>query len=247
MNNKNFKYSEKDLEGETTLNVVAVADKFNKWMYNSIKDFTKGNVLEIGSGIGNISIFFINDGKMITLSDIRNNYCEKLKVAFSGYNNVEDVIVIDIADKDFDNKYAEYFNRFDTVFSLNVIEHIENDGVAICNMYKLLKNEGVLITLVPAYQSLYCRFDKELQHFRRYTKKSLSKITSTNGFKNKKTFYFNAIGVLGWFVSGKILNKKTIPENQMKFYNIFVPFFKIIDKLLLNSFGLSVINVSVKK
>ena len=39
----------------------------------------------------------------------------------------------------------------------------------------------------------------------------IKNIISKNQLKFQKTFYFNVIGILGWFFSGKILNKKTIP------------------------------------
>ena len=126
------------------------------------------------------------------------------------------------------------------------MEHIQNASLAIANLKKLLKDDGTLITLVPAYQSLYCNFDNELQHYRRYTKKTLKPVIEKNGFELKKSFYYNSVGTLGWFVSGKILKKKTIPEGQMKFYNALVPVFKSIDTILFRSIGLSVINVSKK-
>ena len=56
-----------DLEGLETLSVIEKANKFNKWMYETIKPYSKGRILEIGCGIGNISEFFINDNFDIVL------------------------------------------------------------------------------------------------------------------------------------------------------------------------------------
>lgn len=55
---KEFEFKAVDSEGEDTLNTIALAHRFNHWMYCSIKPFCKGKILEIGSGIGNISDFF---------------------------------------------------------------------------------------------------------------------------------------------------------------------------------------------
>ncbi len=60
------------------------------------------------------------------------------------------------------------------------MEHIENDHLAIHNCRKLLKKGGKLIILVPAFQSLYNGFDKELYHYRRYTKHTLNKLFKEN-------------------------------------------------------------------
>ena len=231
-----------DLEGLETLSVIEKANKFNKWMYETIKPYSKGRILEIGCGIGNISEFFINDNFDIVLSDLRDNYIEIVKNKFTN-----EVIKIDLVDVDFDTKHKDLIGTFDTVFALNVVEHIKDDHKAIENRKKLLKNQGHLIILVPAYQTLFNNFDVELEHFRRYTQKSLKQLIKANQLNIIKTFSFNVIGILGWFVSGSILKKKTIPEGQMGLFNKLVPVFKLADILTLKKIGLSVICISVKK
>jgi 2-polyprenyl-3-methyl-5-hydroxy-6-metoxy-1,4-benzoquinol methylase len=230
-----------DLEGLETLNVIEKADKFNNWMYETIKPHCKGKILEIGSGIGNISEFFIADKFDIVLSDLRDNYIEILTDKFSNQ-----VLKIDLVDENFDIKYNSLIGTFDSVFALNVVEHIKDDVQAIANCKKLLKKGGHLIILVPAYQSLYNQFDVELEHFRRYTQKSLKNIIFQNQLQIKKTFSFNVIGILGWFITGSILKKKTIPEGQMGLFNKLVPIFKLADVLTFKKIGLSVISFSVK-
>lgn len=244
---KQFDYKDVDQEGYETLDVIAEADNFNRWMYNTIKLYCKGRVLEIGSGIGNISNFFIEDGFNIFLMDIRENYCEVLKQKFSSNKNVLGVENIDLVDKDFDTKYAKHLGTFDTVFALNVIEHIEDDKLAIANCKKLLSNGGTLIILVPAYQWLYNRFDKELYHFRRYVKKQMSNLFVVNDIKVKRSFYFNLFGMFGWYTSGKLMKKKNITKSQMRFYNRMIPFAKVLDYFVFRQIGLSAIVIGEKK
>ena len=243
---KEFQFKEEDKEGLNTLEIISKADKFNRWMFDTISPYCKGRILEIGSGIGNISQFFIGVNASITLSDIRENYCTQLKEDFSDSTSLDEVLMIDLADPDFENRYQKYKETFDTVFALNVLEHIEDDLGALRNCHYLLKDGGTLLILVPAYQSLYCRFDRELGHFRRYTKKTLRKVFELNNFHIKDSRYFNVVGIFGWIFSGMILREKTIPEGQMDLYNKLVPVFKIIDKTFLQSFGLSVIMVGNK-
>ena len=234
---------EVDLEGLVTLNVIEKADHFNEWMYDTISSNCNGRILEIGSGIGNISKFFIRDKKEIVLSDLRNNYCEIIKQKYT--NN--EVIKIDLVHTDFEKEYKNLIGTFDAVFALNVVEHIEDDILAIANCKKLLKTGGKLTILVPAYQFLFCDFDVELEHYRRYTQKSLIRIIKANDLYIHKTFYFNFIGILGWFFTGKILKKKTIPEGQMGLFNKLVSVFKLADFVTFRKIGLSVICVSEKK
>jgi 2-polyprenyl-3-methyl-5-hydroxy-6-metoxy-1,4-benzoquinol methylase len=247
MSNQSFIYNEIDQEGLNILNVVSAVDKFNNWMYHSIKPFLKGDILEIGSGIGNITQCVINDKFKVTASDIRASYCSILHNRFDENPYLHEVRNIDIIHPNFDQEYHDLFDKFDSIFALNIVEHVENDILAIQNSRKLLRKNGNLIILVPAYPALYNRFDKELKHFRRYTKSKLEKLFLTADFKVYKTQYFNFIGIFGWWFSGSILRKKTIPKGQIKLFNMLVPIFKLIDKMMMNKVGLSIISFGTKK
>jgi SAM-dependent methyltransferase len=243
---KEFEFKNIDEEGMETLEVVAGGDIFNSWLYNTILPYCSGNILEIGSGIGNISNYFLQNNQTITLSDIRDNYCDVLRKKYNDNPNLQDVVKLDIVDDDFDTKYANLIGTFDSIYALNIVEHVKDDKLAIENCKKLLKKGGNLVILVPAYQSLYNQFDEELEHYRRYNQKSLNKLFIDNDLNIIHKQYFNFIGVLGWWFSGSILKKKTIPGGQMKLYNALVGIFKIVDKVLLNKMGLSVITIGRK-
>lgn len=235
-----------DKVGKETLEVINAADKFNKWMYQTIQPFVKGKVLEIGSGIGNISSQFLKNNYSIMLSDFRHEYCKELNTKFSSFPNFLGVERIDLVDPEFTKNYSEFLGSFDTVFALNVVEHIEDHILAISNCRKLLKKGGTLIILVPSYQILYNNFDIELGHFRRYTISKLVDIFELNDMEVTHSQYFNFIGTLGWYFNGNILKKKTIPSGQMKLYNTLVPIFKLVDRMSLHKAGLSTIAVGIK-
>lgn len=237
-----FNFKEIDAEGHQTLDVISKADKLNRWMYDTISPYCSGNILEIGSGIGNISQFFITENANIALTDIRESYCDILRKKFSGNR----VLLLDLVDNEFDTKYADLLGTFDTVFALNVVEHIQDDVLAMQNVKKLLKPSGKAVILVPSYQFLYNQFDVELEHFRRYTIPKLENVFNESGFKILKSWHFNFIGIFGWYVSGKLMKNKTIPEGQMSFYNVLVPIFRLVDKCVFNKIGLSTITVGQK-
>jgi SAM-dependent methyltransferase len=241
-----MKDKEPDEDGQLTLEVISKANRFNQWMFETIEPYCSGKLLEIGSGIGNISKFFLEQGYQIALSDIRQNYCEYLQQKFSHQSNLIDILQLDLVDAEFQNKYEPLREKFDTLFSLNVIEHIEDDALAIKNASYLLKKGGRLIILVPAYNWLFNHFDKALGHFRRYNRKSLIELFVQNRLKIRHVQYFNLAGIPGWFFSGRIQKNKTIPGTQMKFYNQLVPFFRILDKITINVAGLSVIAIGIK-
>lgn len=236
----NLSFKDFDQEGEENLKAIAEAKKFNKWMYDTIQPYCQGRVLEIGSGIGNISEWFIKDSKVdIVLSDIREQYRVYLRQLVPN----DKVLDLDLVHPDFDQKYESLLGTFDAVFALNVVEHIEDDLLAVSNMRKLVKPKGNVVVLVPAYQSLYNRFDVELFHFRRYNASKLTGLFQESKLNVCHKQYFNVAGIFGWWLVGGILKKKTIPEGNMKLYNTLVPIFKLVDKVLFQKVGLSVIAV----
>jgi len=235
-----------DEVGISTLENLSIVDKLNDWMFDSIRPYIKGRILEIGSGIGNISTVFVNHGIPICVSDYSDHYCNLLDRRFSNEPLIEGVFQIDLSDTDFEIRYGSLIGKFDTVFALNVIEHIKNDQLAISNCKKLLSPEGHLIILVPAWQSLYNTFDRELEHFRRYTIYTARKLFSSQQLEIINTWYFNLAGILGWFVFGTVLRNKTLPSSQLSLYNKLVPIFRLVDKITLNKVGLSVIIVGKK-
>ena len=241
-----IKFEEQDVVGEDTLDVISSAGNFNTWMYETIKPYCKGKVLEIGSGIGNISDYFMKDGFPIMLTDIRTGYCDKLVSQFNANPSFLGAKVMDLTDREFDLKFADQIGTYDTVFALNVVEHIQDDSLAIKNCRKLLKEDGHLIILVPSYKGLYNRFDKELGHYRRYTKSTLTRLFSEHNLKVLHKQYFNFIGIFGWYVSGQLMHNESIPEGQMKLYNMLIPISRLIDNIIFNFFGLSTIVVGRK-
>lgn len=234
-----------DNTGTEVLNVISKANRFNRWMYQTIKPYVKGSALEIGSGIGNISSFFLNDNVSITLSDTEQRYIDILRNRFTGHKSINSILSINLEHSTFESTYAELKEKFDTVFLLNVIEHIKNDQLAIDNIRFLLKPGGYIIILTPAYSFLFSTLDKALGHHRRYTAASLNSLLIESGLISLKSFYFNFLGIIAWFY-GKLLRLKTIPANEMSFFNKIVPIAKFIDKILFRKAGLSVVIIGQK-
>ena len=107
--------------GTDTLEVISEANCFNRWMYETIKPHCRGEILEIGSGIGNISQFFIHDGATISLSDIENSYFPRLKENFGKYPNLQAMYRLDFSDKKLEENHPGLIGKFDTIFALNEI------------------------------------------------------------------------------------------------------------------------------
>lgn len=242
-----FQYTEDDPEGLETLSAISDADAFNSWMFDQVKPWLHSPVLEIGSGIGNLSKCCLDAGFSTVLSDVRPLYCQQLTDRFKENENLKEILLMDLVDPDFNNKYLHHIGKFKSAFALNVVEHIEDDLTALKNIYKLLDNGGNVAILVPAGQVLYNKLDTNLQHYKRYSASSLQRLMVDAGFEVQKTWYFNALGIPAWMYGGLTSKEGVIEQGQMSVYNKLVPVAKLIDGLVFNKIGLSVICVGRKK
>jgi SAM-dependent methyltransferase len=235
-----------DPTGFETLEAFSKADAVNQWLYDKIKLFAQGQILEIGSGIGNISAHLLRDQLTVSLSDLRPEYCRLLETKFAGHPHLQGIYEMDLALPDFKVKNSALLGKFDTVIALNVVEHIEHDTLAIRNARQLLRKNGRLVILVPAGPWLYNSLDRELGHFKRYTKNGLNHLMESEGFSVRDSRYFNAAAIAGWWFSGHMLREKIITSRKLNLYNRFVPLFRIADWFIAPFTGVSVISMGVK-
>ncbi|WP_276480749.1 class I SAM-dependent methyltransferase [Paraflavitalea pollutisoli] len=240
------RFHESDPTGFITLERFAAATRFNRWMFNTIRPYCKGHVLEVGSGIGNISELFLEHGFSLTASDLRDTYCEYLRKRLGQLPGLKDVISVDLEAPYITTQCPQLLGQFDTVVALNVIEHIENDGLALANCWQLLKPGGNLVMLVPAYQALYNKFDEELGHFRRYSARTQRLLLRQSGYEVAHQQYFNLAGIFGWMVNGQLLKKRLIPRKQLMLFDKLMPVIRLADILSFRAFGLSTIAIGRK-
>ncbi|MBU4334554.1 MAG: class I SAM-dependent methyltransferase [Candidatus Omnitrophica bacterium] len=172
-----------------TLDTLSSSDKYNTWIYNSFKDHLKGTVLDIGSGLGDIVKHYSgNNIDKVILSDYSTEMIENLNNNFSKKDKFS-TVQMDIQGDDFYDTLGA--DSIDTITCINVLEHLKYDLASLVNMHRLLKNDGKLILLVPAFQWLYGSLDTLVDHHRRYSKKSLSSVLSRSGFKVDKFKFIN--------------------------------------------------------
>ena len=110
------------------------------------------------------------------------------------------------ADLTNESSWSEHKNKFDTVLCSEVIEHIQDDSLALTILHSLLKPNGALVVTVPAFPFLLSKFDIKEGHVRRYTKNSISKVVTNAGFIIEEIRFWNVFGFFGWLFFIKIFN-----------------------------------------
>ncbi len=81
----------------------------------------------------------------------------------------------------------------DLVSALDVIEHLDDDLLALRECCRVLKPGGWLLLTVPALHLLWGRQDVLSEHRRRYRRRQLRECLATAGFEVKRLTYFNTL------------------------------------------------------
>lgn len=232
----------KRYKGKSTLEVLEGAENYNRWIAEMVEKKLKLPILEVGSGTGNITNYFVHSGTLYA-TDVDKNLVGELKKKFVAKKNIH-ALVLDI-EKQTPKKFIQYFS---SIFAVNVLEHIQNDERALRNMNRLLHKDGSLVLLVPAKKRAYTRLDKEIGHFRRYEKEELRKKIETAGFVIEDIFYFNIVGLVSWIVRDKIEgNNIQMKPYQIALFDRIVPIVKRIESLARPPIGISLIVYARKK
>ncbi|MGF1573525.1 MAG: glycosyltransferase [Sumerlaeia bacterium] len=211
-----YRFSEKfcNHDGFEILQAVRKAKRLNQWMYEQFAEHLGDEVLEAGAGIGNLTEYVLDKKRLVCL-DFEDFYVERLRDSYGHLRNTRFERADLTKPEDLENAAKE--GLFDSVFCLNVAEHIEHDTCVFQNFYNVLKPGGTCIILVPHDPSLYSKVDEILGHFRRYTKNELRRKLKKTGFQVEKVFGFNRLGGLGWHLSKK-MGKTTLSANQMALF-----------------------------
>ncbi len=224
---------------EKTLESMNQATWYNQWLKNQFSKYLKGQILEIGCGIGNFSEILVEHGQL-TAIDINEDYVKSAK------NRIGDKASVGVGDIE-KGKYFFKDKSFNSVVCINVLEHIKNDRESLINIYKLLAPGGCLVLLVPSHNFLYNSIDKSIGHLRRYEKDELGKMVIESNFEIKKIKRLNLLGSIGWFIAGKILQEKHVSEGKIKIFNLISPFFLFLEKLMEMPIGTSILIIARKK
>jgi len=156
------------------------------------------HIIEIGAGTGAVARSLLTAGyKNMAVGEMHINGLE-----YARTYGIKDLFQFDLLK-------APFESHFDTIGMFDVVEHIENDKLAIENAGRILVDGGHIILTVPAHQRLWSNIDFNSGHKRRYSKKMLKKLLAANGFEVLYASYFFSL-ILPLLYVRTLLNKKII-------------------------------------
>lgn len=228
-------------EDKKILFAMSKTHRFNKWLASYIKPRLGNKVMEIGAGIGTMTLELLPTDHYTCL-EIDPIYIQRLENIFMNRPNV-DIMQLDVENE----KAMNHIQReYDTVLCINIIEHLNNDFQTLRNVNKLLTPKGKIVLVVPNSPFLLNSLDKTLGHRRRYKKKDVENLLEQTGYHMTYIKTFNKIGFWGWFINGNLLRRTYFSKLQLKCFDNAVWFLRLIDPFLPWS-GQSIIAVGEKK
>jgi SAM-dependent methyltransferase len=195
-------------------------------MADVIRPYVGEKVLEIGAGTGNLTLQLI-PRQLYWASDINPLYLTYL----GNVSRNRPYLRVGYTDGQAGESYPAG-QKFDTVICLNVVEHLEDDFCALQNIGAALVDGGRAIILVPCGPWLMGTLDEVLGHQRRYTKKHLTDLAAKAGFHLDTMLEFNRVGVIAWWLNGRIMRRRSFGLWQIKILNLMTPVFRVLDKFL---------------
>ena len=216
-----------DEYGSRVLARLARAPRFNRWMADTIRPYLGERVLEIGSGVGNLSRALLPRAQYVA-SDINPLYLQTLANLADGrpYLKASYCDVSDLA------SFPSTDGGYDSVICLNVLEHVNDDRRSLLNIVSVLAPKGRAIVLVPSGPWNFSTLDEVLGHKRRYTRQTLMALASACGLEARELIQFNRLGTVAWFLNGKIMRKRSFGLAQVWLLNLLTPVMRATDRML---------------
>jgi SAM-dependent methyltransferase len=195
-------------------NALEQARNYRAALVKEFAPFLSGHTLEIGAGIGQLTQELLQFPKIESLASVEPSpeFCRVFREKFPGTRLIEGTAA---------NVDAKA--RWDTLVSVNVLEHIRDDELELALYRKLLqKSRGHLCLFVPARPELYSPMDQDFGHFRRYTREDLSQKLESQGFDVLRCHYFNLAGYFAWLLTFRILEKRNFLPSAVRFFDRIV-------------------------
>ena len=205
------------------LAIMRRAPRFNRWMADVVSPDVGDRVLEVGAGIGNLTVN-LTPRDIYWATDVNPQYLQQLQelVPTRPYLHVQ------FTDITRPETFPQH-QTFDTVICLNVLEHVEDDLTTLRCIRDVLEDGGRAIILVPQGPRLYGEMDRAVGHHRRYTEAQLRAMAVKVGFSVQRIQKFNRIGVLAWWWNGRVLRRSSPGAGQIRLLNWLTPLFRIVD------------------
>jgi SAM-dependent methyltransferase len=224
-----------EYSGTDNLEIMACALNYNKFLVDTVVGRARPDqrVLDFGAGIGLFAKKVAAEGLDVSCLEPDKN--QAMIIESQGLKVVRNIDALSDGSIDY-------------IYTLNVLEHIDNDAQAIHDMRRILAPEGILFVYVPAFQILFSSMDKKVGHFRRYRKSHLVCLLEDAGFTVVRAEYVDSLGFFASLLYRIIGNKSgSVNEKALVLYDRFIfPVSRLLDFVFKRFLGKNVLVICRK-
>ena len=186
------------------------AVNYQRLLIKELGAYVQGRTIEIGAGIGQMTgrIRKIPGISYLQSVEPDASFCREFRKALPQQPLIEGTIA------------SVELSGWDAIVSINVLEHIEDDQAELQAYYEHLKDSrGVLALFVPAQPELYSLMDKDFGHYRRYSRKELTRKLVQAGFKTERIRSYDFVGYFAWLAIYRVMKRRTFKPGSVKLFD----------------------------
>ncbi len=221
------------------LELFTAATNWKAYFSSTLAPFIGARVLEVGAGIGsNIPFLHTSTVRQWTSVEPDPDLARRIteRIAVGELPETCRVLVGTIENID-------ETSRFNTVFYIDVLEHIADDAAELNCAAAHLAPDGNLVVLAPAHQFLFSEFDAAIGHHRRYNAVSLTAVTPPH-CRLRTCFMLDSVGFFASLANRFMLAATTPTPRQIAFWDkVLVPVSRVLDNVTAHKFGKSIVAV----
>lgn len=224
-----FSYS-----GRDNLEAMRVADRYNAFLVDLVDKNARpaDRMLDFGAGLGIFAEALRDKGHDVACLEVDGALRERL--ANRGFVAIESPA--GLAD-----------DSLDYVYSLNVLEHIDDDVAALKALAPKLRRGGRCMIYVPAFPLLFSAMDRQVGHHRRYTSASLRDALQAAGFAVQRLEYADSLGFFASLAYRILGGSGVLDPRSVRTYDRWIfPLSRALDRLTNRWIGKNVFAVATR-
>ncbi len=198
------------------------------WICGLLRPHVGDAVLEVGAGIGNFTGRLMGRRLRYVAAEADPMFLHALGNRFLRTPNV----TVAACNASREESFAQWNGEFDTALCLNVLEGLPDPSAALRGIERALKPGGALLLLAPNGPGLYGSVDEQMGQLRRFSRDSLRSLVEGAGLKVEAMMAINRAGMPAWWLSAKVLRRKSLSKFTLKVFDKTVWLWRMLDLVL---------------
>ena len=224
--------------GVDNLEVMEVAINYRRYLSDLLRKAggppgAGHRTLDFGAGVGTYAHAARNLGYDVSCVELDADLRERLAGdGFAAFRSTTDLAS----------------GTFDLSYSLNVLEHIDDDEGALRELFRVTAPGGQLLIYVPAFPILFSAMDRKVGHVRRYRKLELRDRVVRAGFHVDQCGHADSLGFLATLAFKAVGSSDgSISEGPVALYDRWAfPLSRRLDRMTQSAFGKNLVVVATK-